>query len=520
MYDGVIRIMLMMAASSASSSSSVFTSLHDLKACEVDDVVSSTFTLTSSLSSYFSSCFRRRRPVVSDSFGDCCGGGRRRRRRGGLTMFHVWPPPHHSRRPGISVSLVSQWFLWGVPFVWYLCFLVLPLLLQVAHGQQTSPIGATDVRLYTPASVLGKVDVHVGSIAGRHLDWQAWRTNALATSPPDERAFNNECLKDARVLVRTRDKSTCTCNANDVEALVRLRRASTKIAGLAQALQSTQCLVNVKCSDDGAVNSVTVTRCALASDVDVTLPGGSTKLRVEMLAFDSSRRRVELFAAIRGGSNDGALYAKAAYQVSTSQDAGNDGALWQVATQATTTLGEVAATLGAPYANFHRRFSLPRAKSSRASVESVAVTSFVAKLSARRSVVAAAIAFHDDDLGMDVYATGQVDGDGRLNAYEVRRVKGALTLREVAGGIPAGELYVMDHDVCGAGWDEAATEQVYLSLDGVGGNRTSNEGASFMAQGQVQLTCSGFQQPPVPFSEATFVAPVMHVPSHLIDNVC
>ena len=41
-----------------------------------------------------------------------------------------------------------------------------------------------------------------------------------------------------------------------------------------------------------------------------------------------------------------------------------------------------------------------------------------------------------------------------------------------------------------------------------------------MAQGQVQLTCSGFQQPPVPFSEATFVAPVMHVPSHLIDNVC
>ena len=517
----VIRIVIIMASSS-SSAASVFTSLHDLKACEVDDVVSSTLTLTSSLISCFSSCFRRRRPVVSVSFGDCCGGGRRRRRRRrrGLTMFHVWPPSHHSRRPGISVSLVSQWFLWGVPFVWYLCFLVLPLLLQVAHGQQTSPIGATDVRLYTPASVLGKVDVHVGSIAGRNLDWQAWRTNALATSPPDERAFNNECLKDARVLVRTRDKSTCTCNANDVEALVRLRRASTKIAGLAQALQSTQCLVNVKCSDDGAVNSVTVTRCALASDVDVTLPGGSTKLRVEMLAFDSSRRRVELFAAIRGGSNDGALYAKAAYQVSTSQDAGNDGALWQVATQATTTLGEVAATLGAPYANFHRRFSLPRAKSSRASVESVAVTSFVAKLSARRSVVAAAIAFHDDDLGMDVYATGQVDGDGRLNAYEVRRVKGALTLREVAGGIPAGELYVMDHDVCGAGWDEAATEQVYLSLDGVGGNRTSNEGASFMAQGQVQLTCSGFQQPPVPFSEATFVAPVMHVPSHLIDNVC
>ena len=95
-------------------------------------------------------------------------------------MFHVWPPSHHSRRPGISVSLVSQWFLWGVPFVWYICFLVLPLLLQVAHGQQTSPIGATDVRLYTPASVLGKVDVHVGSIAGRHLDWQAWRTNFAA----------------------------------------------------------------------------------------------------------------------------------------------------------------------------------------------------------------------------------------------------------------------------------------------------------------------------------------------------
>ena len=367
----------------------------------------------------------------------------------------------------------------------WLCALYCGCLPFWARAQTQSPdsrsvtTATTDVRQYTQVSILGDIDVRAGGLAGGDFEWGAWRSEALRNASleeaPDEEHtanFESECLANSLVTVRTQSASNCTCDARNLEAHVRLGGVATLQAGLAEPLLSTRCLVNVICNASGMVSSVAVTRCALESDVDVVLKGGSLPLAVELFAFDSQRRRVEIFASVRGG--DGALYAKAAYRVSTSQDATSDGVLWQVAARSATTLGIVAQTLGTPYANFHRRFGLPRSMPSRADADNVNITSFVAKLSARRSIVAAAMAYHDGDLDLNVYATGQVDGDGRLNAYDVRRVKGALTLREVAGGKPRGQhrnALVMRSILkrVAAGRHPVKTERIFFppSTDGV-----------------------------------------------------
>ena len=328
-------------------------------------------------------------------------------------------------------------------------------------------------------------------------EWTAWRAaqmDANKTAQPRKPTYTYTCYKDDNVIIYTSSQDTCACSAQNVDAYARLRRAATNYAGLRRTgttdkktgVESSACLVDIACDDKNKKHAV-IRGCAVHDKkADVVLrtkvPQSSSNpvlpIAVDFFTYDTQRRQAELFGAPSSSSQ---LRAKCVYKASSSSDPNLEYGIWQVTlTSQTIAFNEIiAGALGTTMATFSSRLGTQLVSSTQA------IKSFGAKLSVRRSIVAAAIGY-EKDKAEDVHVTAQVDASGRLNAYDERRVFGPDTAvtRLRAGAASTERFYAVDDDVCGGGNSQTPDVSAYVMA------------SNFTAKGTTKLACSGSTKPP------------------------
>ena len=404
------------------------------------------------------------------------------------------------RRPGMGAE--SFWF--GARASWrtlrataLLCvvalMLQLGLVLAAADSSTLAKHAGGPLKATTPTHIVASE----AWTATQAQEWTAWRAaqmDANKTAQPRKPTYTYTCYKDDNVIIYTSSQDTCACSAQNVDAYARLRRAATNYAGLRRTgttdkktgVESSACLVDFVCDDTNKKHAV-IRGCAIHDKkADVVLrtkiPQSSSNpvlpIAVDFFTYDTQRRQAELFGAPSSSSQ---LRAKCVYKASSSSDPNLEYGIWQVTlTSQTIAFNEIiAGALGTTMATFSSRLGTQLVSNTRA------IKSFGAKLSVRRSIVAAAIGYAKDE-AEDVYVTAQVDASGRLNAYDERRVFGPDTAvtRLRAGAASTERFYAVDDDVCGGGNSQTPDVSAYVMA------------SNFTAKGTTKLVCSGSTKPP------------------------